>query len=87
MDKRNSYMHDQLHGGIDGINKFLLSVLSDINVHTRELVLVPYLVQLGRSLGFKISLGVGCFKEWQYRLPASVACVVGGDFIVLHLKL
>jgi hypothetical protein len=29
-------MHDQLHGGIDGINKFLLSVLSDI-VHTREL--------------------------------------------------
>ncbi len=38
MDKRNSYMHDQLHGGIDGINKFLLSVLSDI-VHTRELAL------------------------------------------------
>ncbi len=31
-------MHDQLHGGIDGINKLLLSVLSD-SVHTRELVL------------------------------------------------
>ncbi len=31
-------MHDQLHGGIDGINKFLLSVLRDI-VRTRELVL------------------------------------------------
>jgi hypothetical protein len=36
--QEKSYMHDQLHGGIVGINKFLLSVLSDI-VHARDLVL------------------------------------------------
>jgi hypothetical protein len=62
MDKRNSYMHDQLHGGIDGINKFLLSVLSDI-VHTRELVLAVLGPDWQVSRFSKISSGVGCFKE------------------------